>query len=221
MATNAGEYLRSIGQGIYLTPRGVTDTWDMHFQPESYVMYDRVIEKMILFEPVNPDKIYLLGFSAGGDGVYQIAPRMADRWAAVSMSAGHPNSVDLRNLVSTPIVLQVGQADQMYNRNWETAKMDRSLELLAEQNHGGYDHTTWIHAERGHKIPDNDPEELLNPVLLDPNKWLSLGIGDTKDVNTNAISWLNQFMRNPRPERVLWDLKTRADRTAESLWGHG
>jgi hypothetical protein len=31
-------YVRSIQQGIYLAPRGITNTWDMHFQPESYIL---------------------------------------------------------------------------------------------------------------------------------------------------------------------------------------
>src|SRR5437773_6454719 len=62
-------YLRSIRYGIYVVPRGVINTWDMHFQPESYVLYDRLIENMILFESINSDKVYLLGHSAGGDGV--------------------------------------------------------------------------------------------------------------------------------------------------------
>jgi len=214
-------YVRSIREGIYLAPRGITDTWDMHFQPESYILYDRLIENMILFEPVNSDKIYLLGYSAGGDGVYQIAPRMADRWAAANMSAGHPNSVDLRNLASMPISLQVGQNDELYNRHLETAKMDHNLEILAERVPQSYNHATWIHFEKGHKIPDNDPDELLNVVLVDPYKWVSLGISDTMEANTNAVRWLSQFVRNPRPERVVWDLKTRADRKAEGLWHHG
>ena len=39
----------------------------------------------IVFEDVDPNRVYLLGYSAGGDGVYQLAPRMADRFAAASM----------------------------------------------------------------------------------------------------------------------------------------
>ena len=35
----------------------------------------------VIKENVNPNKVYLLGYSAGGDGVYQLAPRMANRWA--------------------------------------------------------------------------------------------------------------------------------------------
>ena len=46
---------------------------------------------MIMLYEVDPNKVYLMGYSAGGDGVYQLAPRMADRFAAAAMMAGHPN----------------------------------------------------------------------------------------------------------------------------------
>ena len=38
---------------------------------------DRLIENLVVFEGVDPNRVYLLGYSAGGDGVYQLAPRMA------------------------------------------------------------------------------------------------------------------------------------------------
>lgn len=217
-------YLPSIHNGFYVVPRGITNTWDLHFQPESYVLYDRLIENMILFEPVNPDKVYLLGYSAGGDGVYQIAPRMADRWAAVNMSAGHPNSVDLQNLACLPIALQAGQNDYLYNRNRVTAEMNDKLDSLAREHPGNYIHTTLVHANKGHAFYDNHPNELPQVVLDNPHKWLTDGTSNTIQCNTNAIRWLNQFVRNPRPELVTWDLRTRAGRKAESFWhndGHG
>ena len=43
---------------------------------------------MIAFYGVDSDRVYLMGYSAGGDGVYQVAPRMADRFAAAAMMAG-------------------------------------------------------------------------------------------------------------------------------------
>ncbi len=213
-------YLQSVIQGIYVAPRGITDTWDMHFRPESYVFYDRLIENMLLFESVNSDKVFLLGYSAGGDAVYQVAPRMADRFAGVNMSAGHHNWVDLRNLANLPIVLQAGQHDELYNRHTETAKMNDTLDSLAVERKDGYIHTTWIHSEKGHRFCDNDPEGTSIAVLRSPRTWLALGHSDTIDVNTNAICWLDQFTRNPRPQWVVWDLRTRADRKAESLWHH-
>ena len=80
-------------------------------------LFERLNENMIVFEDVNPDRVYLMGYSAGGDGVYQLAPRMADRWAAAAMMAGHPNEtlpLGLRNIAFT---LHVGELDSAYNRN--------------------------------------------------------------------------------------------------------
>ena len=70
-------YLDSVESGVYVACRGITDTWDLHFQADSYPLYDRLIEAMTVLYHADPDRVYLLGFSAGGDGVYQAAPRLA------------------------------------------------------------------------------------------------------------------------------------------------
>jgi predicted esterase len=213
-------YLPSIHQGIYVVPRGITDTWDMHFRPESYIFYDRLIENMILFEGVNTDRIFLLGYSAGGDAVYQIAPRMTDRWAAANMSAGHPNSVELRNLASMPIALQAGEHDRHYDRNTETARMNASLDALAANSSQRYVHKTFIHVDQGHRFCDNDPSARRQTIFDNPQKWLVEGSRETRECNTNAIHWVNEFTRNPRPSIVVWDLTTYADRTGCDYWGY-
>ena len=87
--------LYSPSEGVYLCPRAITNTWDLHFRPESDAFYEQIIQMAVVFLDVNPDKVYLMGYSAGGDGVWQVAPRMADHWAAASMMAGHPNGVRL------------------------------------------------------------------------------------------------------------------------------
>lgn len=142
---------------------------------------------------------------------YQIATRMVDRWAAVNMSAGHPNGVGLRNLASLPIALQVGTRDTKDGRNDVTVQMNERLNELARE-YPGYDtHTTWFH-DTEHNFADNDQAGSLQ-VILDN--------GVPRQVNTNAVYWINQFQRNPRPARMIWDLKTRANRQAETLWHHG
>ena len=45
----------------------------------------RLIENLVALQEVNPNRVYLMGYSAGGDGVYQVAPRMADTLAAAAM----------------------------------------------------------------------------------------------------------------------------------------
>lgn len=219
-----GLYVQSIAEGIYVVPRGITDTWDMHFRPESYLLYKRLIENMILFEDVNSDKVYVLGYSAGGDGVYQIGARLADRFAAVHTSAGHHNWVEVKNLASLPIALQAGEYDDEYCRNFETAKMSNTLDLLAKNSPGYYIHTTWIHRGKGHRFIDNAPDEEPQTVLTDLKKWQTLKTSESSKHNTNAISWLRQFLRNPRPKQIIWDLKTWSHCRGENWWkfgGHG
>ena len=66
---------------------------------------------------VNWNKIYLTGYSAGGDGAYHLGPMLADWFAGVAMMAGHPNDTDLHNMRNCPFSIQVGGKDAAYDRN--------------------------------------------------------------------------------------------------------
>ncbi|MBP3292256.1 MAG: hypothetical protein J6N32_00730, partial [Clostridia bacterium] len=63
-------YRDSVESGIYVAPRGVRDTWNTHFNDESYALYERLIENLSIYENIDTNRIYLMGYSAGGDGVY-------------------------------------------------------------------------------------------------------------------------------------------------------
>ncbi|MBQ2881179.1 MAG: hypothetical protein IJE40_02820, partial [Clostridia bacterium] len=75
-------YRDGVKNGIYVACRGVRDTWNAHANPESYPLYDELISNMVLFNNVDPNRVYIMGFSCGGDGVYMVTPSMADRFAA-------------------------------------------------------------------------------------------------------------------------------------------
>ena len=170
-------YRNAVHSGIYVACRGITDTWDLHFRPESYPLYDRLIRAMIHMYDADPNRVYLLGFSAGGDGVYQIAARMADRFAAANMSSGHPNGVSLRNLLNCPFSIQVGVRDYYSEsalRCVRGAEYEQVLtdyhELLGE----GYDHQVLVHVPEGHNYDDyssgHTSEVLADPAAFaDPN----------------------------------------------------
>lgn len=68
-------------------------------------------------EKADPNRVYVMGYSAGGDGVYQLGPRMADYWAGAAMMAGHPNDASPLGLRNVAFALQVGAQDDGYNRN--------------------------------------------------------------------------------------------------------
>ena len=211
-------YRDSVECGIYVAPRGVRDTWHTHFNNESYFLYERLIENLSIYEHIDTNRIYLTGYSAGGDGVYQIAPRLADRFAAVNMSAGHPNGINLTNLYNTPISLQCGENDTSFDRHKETARSARRLEALSDEycsadHAGGYIHDVFIHIGRGHGVRDNDAGRSQQTVIGNPGEWLNGADPLAETANTNAVDFMNRYTRNPLPRRIVWDLSVRAPET--------
>jgi hypothetical protein len=174
---NNQKKLYGIAEGVYLAPRSPNDAWDMWHQGHIDGMFDRLIENMVVFEDVNPNRVYLLGYSAGGDGVYRLAPRMADRWAAASMMAGHPGSASPVNLYNTPFTIHVGGNDGAYDRNNVARKWGGMLDELRKNNPDGYVHWTNIYEDKGH--------------------WVDGG-------GASALPWMAKHTRNPLPKRIIW-----------------
>lgn len=169
--------LYTLEEGIYLAPRAPTNTWNLWHEGHIDRMFSRLIEDMIVLEEVNPDRVYILGYSAGGDGVYQLAPRMADHWAAAAMMAGHPNGVPLLSLRNVPFALQVGANDGAFNRNKIGGEYGHMLDTLQKSDPKGYQHFVKIHEGKGH--------------------WMNLE-------DNAALPWMAKFQRDSIPERVVW-----------------
>ena len=164
-------------EGFYVAPRAPTDTWDLWHQPHIDGLFDRLIENYVAARGVNPNRVYLMGYSAGGDGVYQLATRMADRWAAASMMAGHPNDAQPDNLRNIGFGLFVGGKDSAYKRNQIAAKWKNLLFNLRQNDPNGYPHLARIYPEMGHWMNRKDAE---------------------------ALPWMSQFRRNPWPKKIIW-----------------
>jgi len=169
--------LYTLEEGVYVVPRAPTDTWNLWHQDHIDPLFDRLIENLVVFEDVDPDRVYLMGYSAGGDGVYQLAPRMADRLAAAAMMAGHPNETSPLGLRNLPFTIHMGGKDAAYGRNQTATAWQTMLADLRAKDPEGYPHLVTIHAEKGH--------------------WM-----DREDAV--AIPWMMQFRRDPFPKRVVW-----------------
>lgn len=164
-------------EGIYVAPRAPGNDWNLWHESRIDGLFERLIENMIVLEGVNPNRVYILGYSAGGDGVYQLAPRMADRLAAASMMAGHPNEASPIGLRNIGFAIQVGANDDAYNRNKVAAEWGEKLDKLASAEPGAYAHFTELHAGCGH--------------------WMN-----TQD--RKAIPWMEKFTRQPLPTKIAW-----------------
>lgn len=164
-------------EGVYVCPRAPWDDWDMWFKNPIDKMFEELIQTMMLYYDVNPDKVYLMGYSAGGDGVWRMAPRMADHWAAASMMAGHPGDVSLLGVRNLPFMLWCGGEDAAYNRNKEVALRGVEMDSLQRSDPEGYIHETHIVAGKPH--------------------WMDLE-------DKAALPWMAKYKRNPYPKTVVW-----------------
>ncbi len=164
-------------EGVYLAPRAPTNTWNLWHQGHIDPLFDRLIENLVVFEDVDPDKVYLMGYSAGGDGVYQVAPRMADRLAAAAMMAGHPNDSSPLSLRNIGFTIHMGGRDSAYNRNKVAAAWGQQLDSLRKGDPAGYNHLVKIYPNKGH--------------------WMDR-------LDAAAVPWMAKFRRNPRPSRIVW-----------------
>ena len=196
-------YREAVDTGIYIACRGISDTWDLHFQPDSYLLYDRLIQSMIRLFRADPNRVYLLGFSAGGDGVYQITPRMADRFAAANMSSGHPNGVSLRNLCSCPFSIQLGVRDYYSEDAMRCVRGAEYAQVLQDYQDAlgyGYTHQVLIHVPEGHNYNDygdSSAEVLANPAAFaDPsivenmmNSFLDALSSTTEEYGVGSLSY--------------------------------
>ncbi|KAK1759991.1 hypothetical protein QBC47DRAFT_438368 [Echria macrotheca] len=70
---------------------------------------------------VDANRVYLWGFSAGGDGAFHIATKIPDRFATVIAAAGHPEGTRFVNAINIPMILQVGEDDYYESNKWHRA----------------------------------------------------------------------------------------------------
>ena len=163
--------------GIYLAPRAPTNEWNCWHGAGVDLLLARLIQAFVASGTVDPDRVYLMGYSAGGDGVYALSPRMADRFAAASMMAGHPNGISLVGLRNLPFSIQVGELDDAYDRANVARQYGEILDKLQQADPDGYVHFTEIHAGKGH--------------------WMD---GDDRI----AVPWMETFTRDALAARIVW-----------------
>ncbi|MFT6861956.1 MAG: hypothetical protein ACJAVK_000509 [Akkermansiaceae bacterium] len=163
-------------EGWYVAPRAPSDTWNLWHEGHIDALFSTIIEDMVAKHGVDPNRVYLMGYSAGGDGVYQLAPRMADRFGAATMMAGHPNDATADGLYALPFRIYMGGKDAAYQRNKVAAQWREKLEALQKER-GGYDHKVTIYPGMGHWMEKKDAE---------------------------AVPWMASKTRKAWPKKVIW-----------------
>ena len=143
-----GRHAAAHGPITMVCPRGVStrergekteafDDWNLHFRDESYLLIEQMIIGLLqpnaAIDPsysVDPNRVFLWGFSAGGDGAFNLGARLPDRFADVVAAAGHPNGAPLINCANLKMLLQVGERDVVVIGNGK--RISRAMVYLQE-----------------------------------------------------------------------------------------
>jgi predicted esterase len=156
---------------INVAPRSPANTWNMWHIKEVDGLFDRLIADMVLQRGVDPNHVYLIGYSAGGDGVYQLAPRLADRFAAAGMCAGHQNDATPDGLRNLPFFLYMGGADSAYNRNTVVREFSAKMDELQAADPAGYVHRLTVYPGLPHNMQGREAEMISRMSPLARQAW--------------------------------------------------
>lgn len=159
------------GGYLYLALRAPNDTWNGFYDRYVYPLVDRLVDNFILFGDIDPNKVFIMGYSHGGYGAYAIGPKMPDHFAAIHASAaaatqGETTPVTLRNTVFSAMV---GEKDTMYGRLSRNRSFAEEIEKLRGKRTDIYPVTVDIKEGFGHSgLPDRDLIPQLYPAVRNP-----------------------------------------------------
>ena len=146
-----------VGGYVYLALRAPNDTWNGFYDDAICPLVEKLIKQFVLFDDVNPDKVYVMGASHGGYGAYVIGPKIPYRFAAVHAAAAAGTDGETRgeNLRNVRFTTMVGETDTAYGRIDRGRKFETQMDLW-RKTYGGYSAQFDFPKGVGHLVPDHD-----------------------------------------------------------------
>jgi predicted esterase len=165
---------------LYLALRAPNDIWNGFYDEYMPPLAANLIQQFLLFGDVDPDKVFLMGYSHGGYGAFFIGPKIPDRFAAVHASAAAPtdNTISARCLRGTRFTFMIGENDNAFGRRKRCEAFNDVIQKL--------------------KAKDKDDF----PVLME----LKQGFGHGGLPDRDKIKDMYSYRRNPVPRHITWDL---------------
>ena len=186
------------GGYLYLALRAPTDAWNGFYTGYVYPLVARLIRQMLVCEEVNPDKVFLIGYSHGGYGAFAIGPKMADRFAAIHSSAAAPTDGESspKNLMNTPFTFMIGDRDLAFGRLKRCLAFDQAVKDLRGDRKDAYPVRMFLKKGFGHGgLPDRDHlASMISAVrtpIPDSIVW------EPTDSVVRRFAWLE----NPEPSK--------------------
>lgn len=121
-----------LGGYVYISLRAPNDTWNGFYDDYVYPLIANLIKQYTVYGDVDPNKVYIMGYSHGGYGAYAIGPKMPDRFAAIHASAGAATDGETtaKTLRNVQFSAMVGELDTAYDRLKRNQRFDEELKAL-------------------------------------------------------------------------------------------
>jgi pimeloyl-ACP methyl ester carboxylesterase len=165
----------------YLALRAPNDTWNGFYDTYMPPLIINLIRQFLLFGDVDPDKVFLMGYSHGGYGAFYTGPKIPDRFAAIHASAAAPTdgTISARCLRNTHFTYMIGETDNDYGRRKRCEAFAQLIQKLRVENPDDFNVAMEMKSGFGHRgLPDRD-----------------------------KIKGMYPFTRSPVPKHLTWELK--------------
>jgi predicted esterase len=151
---------------LYVALRAPNDAWNGFYADYVPPLIVNLIRQFVLFGEVDPDRVYLMGYSHGGYGAFFVGPKIPDRFAAVHASAAAPTARTISPLClrNTRFTFMIGEHDKAYGRIGLCKAFNASVEKLQKENKGDFPVRMELMKGHGHtRLPDRDKIKDLYP----------------------------------------------------------
>ncbi|NWK57009.1 hypothetical protein HW115_15405 [Verrucomicrobiaceae bacterium N1E253] len=177
--------------GLYIIPRMADDREGRWYYGYVQQFLDQTIQQGVLFNQVNPDRVYLMGISEGGYTAFRLGSMMADRWAgSCAMAAAEPlNNAPPENMRHVAFRCGIGEKDSMFDRIGLARTYFKQLEALKQ----------------------TAPEDFQ--FFFDEQKGRGHGINYQP-----GPKWIAQYSRNAVPKAFNWTVIKQHDRHRNRMY---
>jgi len=173
----------------------------------------QVVATMLKKYPIDPDRVYLMGFSAGGSGAMHLASCFPDQFAAVLPMVAAGNNYPLANFTNLPVAFHHGDRDwtsAICNARVQAQRM-RALGcpvILKEYPGAGHSvpgsHTplmNWLFDQRRNPIPNVITHDCEVPSL-GRSYWLTIREFEAPHQRAFVKATITDDAVNVRPKNI-------------------
>ncbi|MEM7230518.1 MAG: hypothetical protein AAF432_17100, partial [Planctomycetota bacterium] len=160
-----------VGGYVYLALRAPTDEWNGFYTDYVYPLIEQLIRNFTVHGDIDPNRVYLIGYSHGGYGAFAIGPKLPHRFAAIHASAAAPTDgqTTAKTLRTVRFSFMIGEKDESYGRIERCRAFNERVVELRKDRTDIYDVEMKEIAGHGHTgLPDRDMIVDLAGYTRDP-----------------------------------------------------